>query len=464
MNIFIDSILIPKNPLILLNIKQNYFFSEMVALPLYSYNLFLILSGTFILIFSVIVFFSLKLRKRNRQILKINEDLKMTNQKLAEQKDIIRRKHLESEKFSGMLLKSADDGISFYNSSWNLKYANPAFYSLIGLDRETYHSMNIDELIHPDDRGFHEKRVQSLEISGFFESELRLKHADGHYVNLLTRSVTVKTGIGKILGALTISRDITKMRKAHDDLVKANEEVKASNRVKSSFLANLSHEIRTPLNSVVGFSNLLLADDISRETKLEYAEQINYNSEKLLQIIGDIIDLSRLEKLELKYEEASLKTIVDEISNDTRQIIKRNDKPIVLDVENHFNDKEDIIITDKFWLKRVLNHLMDNAVKFTFDGSIGFRCSLEDDNIVFRIKDTGIGINKENLVRIFEEFRQEIDGHQRPFEGLGVGLTLSKEVVERMGGQIFVQSEKGIGSEFGFYLPYKPGSGITMHH
>ena len=99
---------------------------------------------------------------------------------------------------------------------------------------------------------------------------------------------------------------------------------------------------------------------------------------------------------------------------------------------------------------------MDNAVKFTLDGSIEFSYFLENEKIVFKIKDTGIGINKENLGRVFEEFRQEIDGHHRPFEGLGIGLTLAKEVVERMGGEIFVKSEKGVGSEFSFSLPYRP--------
>jgi CheY-like chemotaxis protein len=99
---------------------------------------------------------------------------------------------------------------------------------------------------------------------------------------------------------------------------------------------------------------------------------------------------------------------------------------------------------------------MDNAVKFTLDGSIEFSYLRENDKIVFKIKDTGIGINKENLGRIFEEFRQEVDGHHRPFEGLGIGLTLAKEVVERMGGKIYVQSEKGIGSEFSFSIPYRP--------
>ncbi len=104
---------------------------------------------------------------------------------------------------------------------------------------------------------------------------------------------------------------------------------------------------------------------------------------------------------------------------------------------------------------------MDNAVKFTLEGSVRLTYAKENENLVFRIRDTGIGINKENLDHIFEEFRQEIDGHHRPFEGLGVGLTLAKEVVERMGGKIFVQSEKGVGSEFSFSIPYRPAGGST---
>jgi signal transduction histidine kinase len=293
---------------------------------------------------------------------------------------------------------------------------------------------------------------------GFFESELRLRHKDGHYINLSARSVAVRDDKGEFLGALTISRDITKLKQIHEDLVKANEEAEASNRLKSSFLANISHEIRTPLNSVVGFSNLLLSNNLTKEVKEEYIEHINHNSEKLLQIIGDIIDLSRLEssQIEITYEEASVDEIVDEVIDEARKVIKRNEKSIILNVKDQFEESADLIFTDRIWLRRVLNHLMDNAIKFTLDGSVEFSYYRENNDLFFRIKDTGIGINKENLGHIFEEFRQEIDGHQRPFEGLGIGLTLAKEIIERMGGKMYVQSEKGIGSEFSFSIPYRP--------
>jgi signal transduction histidine kinase len=254
-----------------------------------------------------------------------------------------------------------------------------------------------------------------------------------------------------------ISNDVTSLIKVREDLVHSKSEADNGNRLKASFLANISHEIRTPLNSVVGFSNLLLANDLSKETREDYIEHINYNSEKLLQIIGDIIDLSRLEssQIEITYEETSVIEVINEVIEETRQSIKRNEKPIILTFKNQFEENSDLIFTDKIWLKRVLNHLMDNAVKFTLEGSIELSFGRENNNILFRIKDTGIGINTKNLGRIFEEFSQEIDGHHRPFDGLGIGLTLAKEVLERMGGKIFVKSEKGIGSEFSFTIPYR---------
>ena len=428
------------------------------------------LTGALIILCILILIFSSKLRnanreliERNKQIEEINVNLQRTNKDLSIEKETISREYSYSEMFYRMLVQSADDGISFYDRDWNLKYANGAFYSMIGLTREQYNALNAREIVHPDDVVYENSRTEALQKNGFFETELRLKHKDGHYVNLSTRSVTVKNENADIIGALTISRDITSLKKVHEELVKANVDAEASNRLKSSFLANISHEIRTPLNSVVGFANLLLANDLTNDVKEEYIEHINHNSEKLLQIIGDIIDLSRLEssQIEITYEEASVNSIVNEIVEDARKIIKRNEKSIIINVMNMLEENGDLIFTDRIWLKRVLNHLMDNAVKFTLEGSVRLSYAKENENLVFRIKDTGIGINKENLDHIFEEFRQEIDGHHRPFEGLGVGLTLAKEVIERMGGKIFVQSEKGVGSEFSFSIPYRPAGGST---
>ena len=448
---------------------SSFHASAAVVLTSSFIDLGLTLLGTLIIICLVIIFFSVRLKKvtrdlkeRNRQILDINNDLHRLNRELEVQKELIAKEYYESEKFFRMLVQSADDGITFFDRDWSLKFSNSAFYSLIGYSRDEYETIEPQDFIHSEDHDYQARRAHTLLNTGFFESELRIRHKDGHYVNLSTRSVTVRDDNGDILGSLTILHDITKLKQAHEALIKANIESEASSRLKSSFLANISHEIRTPLNSVVGFANLLLANNLTQEVREEYIEHINYNSEKLLQIIGDIIDLSRLEssQIEISYEETSLSSIINEIIEDARHVIRRNEKPIILNVINHFADSGDLIFTDRLWLKRVLNHLMDNAVKFTLDGSIEFSYMRENDKIVFKIKDTGIGINKENLGRIFEEFRQEVDGHHRPFEGLGIGLTLAKEVVERMGGRIYVQSEKGIGSEFSFSIPYRPAGSL----
>jgi len=430
-----------------------------------SLHLLLTMLGALAVFCAVIVYFSLKMRKinrelreRNQTIEEINSKLRETNRELEEQKELLTRTYYESDKFYRSLIQSADDGISFYDREWNLKYANEAFYSIIGYDRESYHSADPSYFMHPDDADYPKRRIKDLNEKGFSVSELKLRHKDGHYVNLSTRSVIVRDESGAVFGALTVSRDISKLKQVNEELLKANLEAEMSNRLKSSFLANISHEIRTPLNSVVGFSNLLLADDITKEVREEYIEHINHNSEKLLQIIGDIIDLSRLEssQIEITYEETSVNGIVNEVAEEARKGIRRNEKPILLNVRDQFEEESDLIFTDRVWLKRVLTHLMDNAVKFTLDGTIELTYYREEGNLFFKIRDTGIGIKKENLGRIFEEFRQEIDGHHRPFEGLGIGLTLAKEVIERMGGKIFVQSEKGVGSEFSFSIPYRP--------
>jgi PAS domain S-box-containing protein len=404
-----------------------------------------------------------------KKIQKLNSILELKDKKIAEDNvKLVASKNYQnpkidneisgSERLYSILLESADDGISFYDVNGNLIFANSAFYSVIGVSKKEYEKWPENYFLHQEDVLYFDNKIKGLNTNGFYNGEIRLKHKDGHYVPLSTRSVLIKDNDGKMLGSLTISRDITSLKTVQKELIKAKEDAEVSYKLKSNFLANISHEVRTPLNSVVGFSNLLLDDDITKEAKAEYVEHINHNSEKLLQIIGDIIDLSRLEssQIEISYEEASINGIVTEVIEEARRQIRRNEKPIILTMRKVTNEMSDLIFTDQTWLKRVLNHLMDNAIKFTLEGFVELLYSKEGDNLSFKIKDTGIGINRDNLGHIFEEFKQEIDGHQRPFEGLGVGLTLAKEVVERMGGKIQVVSEKGIGSEFSFSIPFRP--------
>ena len=421
-------------------------------------------AGLLIFVCAIVVYLLLRLKKTRSDLegkcLQAEAQTQELLEKLSElkkQSELFEKEQIKAANYFRILIESADDGISFYDKDGNLKFSNSAFYSLIGLTRDSYNIETASELMHPGDRDYHSKKQVDLNEKGSFESELRLLHRDGNYVFLSTRSVIVKDESGVILGSLTISRDITKLKKEHEELIKANMVAETSNKLKSTFLANISHEVRTPLNSVVGFSNLLLADDITREVREEYFEHITYNSEKLLQIIGDIIDLSRLEssQIEINSEEVAVNQVVKEVLDEARQVIRRNEKTITVSVITPLDNNSDRILSDRVWLKRVLNHLMDNAIKFTLDGSVELSYYLQNGDLVFKIRDTGIGINKENLGRIFEEFQQEIDGHHRPFEGLGIGLTLVKEVIGKMGGKILVQSEKGIGSVFTFSIPYR---------
>ena len=428
-------------------------------------NIFLITSGAVAVLILLVTFFSYRIRRLRTEL---REGARTYSDKIPESAGTVAESPLKpedkvkdgtkAEDLSGLLLKSIDQGICYFDTADNLQYANDAVYSLTGIEKSSDFRKEFIAGLHPEHNDYQARRDESLAREGSFSSDISLRHRDGNYIILSTRSSLVKNSEGKQIGYMTVMQDITNLKKDMEEMVRHNLESEAGNRLKAGFLANISHEIRTPLNSVVGFANLLLEDNLSRETKEEYVEHINYNSEKLLQIIGDIIDLSRLSssQIEITYEEASLSALVHDVMEETKVIIRRTDKPIILTVNNKASSVNDLIFTDKIWLKRVLSHLMDNAVKFTLDGSIELMYSIENNDIVFTVKDTGIGINKENLARIFNEFSQEVGGHHRPFEGLGVGLTLAKEVVERMGGRISVRSEKGIGSEFSFNIPYRP--------
>ena len=379
--------------------------------------------------------------------------------KLVFQGKQIMQENLEIKDFYRALMQSIKDGIVYYDKQKKLRYANPAFFAITGLNKESL--TIIDDFkakLHPEHNDYFAKRSEALLKDGFYERNIVIKGCNNDYITLSTHSVVVKTESGDEIGSLTVYNDITSMSRDMEEMLKANIECEAENKLKAGFLAVISHEIRTPLNGVVGFANLLLEENLSKEDRRNYVEHINYNSEKLLQIISDIIDLSKLSssQIEITYEESSLSEIVKAVENDAKIVIKRTDKPIILNVRNNFGAVNDMIFTDRIWLRRVLNHLLDNAIKFTLNGSIDFIYSLEKGMIYFTVKDTGIGINKENLDRIFDEFKQEFAGHHRPFAGLGVGLTLAKEVVGKMGGKITVKSEKEIGSEFTFYIPYRP--------
>jgi len=241
------------------------------------------------------------------------------------------------------------------------------------------------------------------------------------------------------------------------ELKNTAEEAKAANISKSSFLANMSHEIRTPMNSIVGFSELALDDNVSTKTR-DYLEKILENSEWLLQIINDILDLSKIESGKMELENIPFN--LHELFAACRTVIMP--KAIEKGLSMHFYAEPSIgkkIYGDPTRLRQVLVNLLSNAIKFTNTGLIKMQASVKDiepDSVTmfFEIKDSGIGITAEQLEKIFDPFIQADTGTTRKYGGSGLGLPITKNIVELMGGKLVAESTPGVGSKFSFEIKF----------
>jgi len=249
---------------------------------------------------------------------------------------------------------------------------------------------------------------------------------------------------------------------SNEKLILAKEKIEESNRLKTAFIANMSHEFRTPMNGIIGFSELLKdGSKIDEETKKIYFGIIQESGRILLNLIDDIIDLSRIQssKLRLNYKEFKLTDVLDDLLSfflNERDNLKKDNIKIILEKEYDYQDL--VIYSDRNRIRQVLYNLLNNALKFTSKGIIKFGFYIESPNIVFFVKDTGIGLYEEEKEIIFDRFRQVEDYGTRKYGGSGLGLSLSKGIVENLKGSIWVDSEKDEGSTFYFSVPYNTSS------
>ncbi|SHJ86188.1 PAS domain S-box-containing protein [Tangfeifania diversioriginum] len=289
-------------------------------------------------------------------------------------------------------------------------------------------------------------------LSGEFE--ITAKSGEKRVWNFYT------TPLGKLSSGkrimLSMAPDITQRKRVQNELITAKEKAEESERLKTAFLANMSHEIRTPLNGILGFTNLLTDDgELPQTKKQEFATIINKSAEGLLKIINDILDISRLETgktgIEQKPFDASKtlstihsifqKKMADTGKKDVELIVKKPETPLVLN-------------TDENRLMQIFSNLLDNALRFTSEGSVTFGISqVIEGKAEFFVADTGTGIPKEKHGKIFDRFSQADDSSTRSYGGTGLGLSIVKKLLELMDTEITVESEPGKGSVFRFRLP-----------
>ena len=232
------------------------------------------------------------------------------------------------------------------------------------------------------------------------------------------------------------------------------QKAKTADKLKSAFLANMSHEIRTPLNAIVGFSNLLADGTIKDEEKEQYVSIINSSNETLLQLIDDILDVSMIEANQMKINKInfSVNELLLNLQRTYSPILKEKKKDAV-QLKLHHPGESYWITSDQIRINQVLVNLLNNAIKFTTEGSIEIGFEPEGDRLKFYVKDTGIGIEEAHIAHLFDRFYKIEDNNRKLYRGTGIGLYLSKKIVEMLGGQIQVASVFGEGSVFSFYIP-----------
>jgi len=271
------------------------------------------------------------------------------------------------------------------------------------------------------------------------------------------RAYPVLDESGKLFRVIEHIRDITERKKFVDELEKSKERAEESDRLKSAFLANMSHEIRTPMNAILGFTQLLKTSSLNAAKKNEYIGIIQNSGNHLLDIINDIIDISKIDAKQLDIVETNfdLNLFLLEIYQLFQSLIiqkKQSELELILSNE----EAADIVISsDKTRLRQILLNLIGNSIKFTAEGRVEFGYKVKEQSLLFFVKDTGIGMSEKELAFVFDRFRQGDESSNRPFGGTGLGLAISKEFVELLEGKIWAESVKGEGATFYFTIPLK---------
>ncbi len=304
-----------------------------------------------------------------------------------------------------------------------------------------------------------EKLAKKLKINEFYG--MSLMRGGRLFGSILILSLGEKLRDKHFIETFIYQSAIALHRKQlENELIEARKAAEESDRLKTSFLANMSHEIRTPMNGILGLAEMLNKHNIEPGKAREYLNMISANGKLLLNLVNDIIDISKIEsrQVDLFENQFSLKELFEEVYYiiSAERMVKRKEKVELL-MECKLDENQQLITGDQSKLKQILINLIGNAFKFTQDGSVLFGCEIKQNKeLQFYVKDTGIGIPEDKKDAIFERFTQADQSMTRAYSGSGLGLAISKGFVELMKGSIWVESRAGEGSQFYFKIPYKP--------
>jgi len=377
----------------------------------------------------------------------------------------------ESEERLRLTLEETQIGTFDWDIKKDVYQVSDTYYTMLGYKPKEGYADRDEWLIriHPDDRDMVTKKIQTV-INGLesnYQYEARLKNADGLYRWIYVIGHIIKWDENnKPVRLIGVRIDITERKFAEKELIEAKEKAEESDRLKSAFLSNMSHEIRTPMNGILGFTELLKEQLLTGEQQQEYISIIEKSGARLLNIINDIVSISRIEsgQIELSISETNINELIEYIFNFFKP--DADYKKLHLSYKNALPEMEAMIKTDIEKVTAILTNLVNNAIKFTYEGSIEFGYEKKGNWLEFFVKDTGIGVPHAQKELIFERFRQGSESLTRNYEGAGLGLSISKAYVEIIGGKIWIESDSdnpissgsGVnnGSTFHFTIPYYP--------
>ena len=384
------------------------------------------------------------------------------NIEIALYKHKMEKKLKESEQWLATTLKSIGEAVMTTDKNGVIKTMNPFAEALTGWKQEDASGKSLETIFNviSEDTGKQAenpvtKLIREGSFYGLAENTILITK-EGAKIPVEIIGSLIKDDIANIIGIVLVFYDIIE-RKRVEEIQRENEYLTYASKIKSDFLANMSHELRSPLNAVIGFSELLKMNTAGElnEKQQHYISDILTSGKHLLDLINDILDLSKVEagKIELVIE----KVHVPQAINEGLTLVKEKAMKHNISLKVELDPELEFVEVDKRRLKQILFNLLSNAVKFSKPegGTVTVKTRKEGDMAQISVSDTGVGIRKENMGKLFKKFEQISAGITKKYGGSGLGLLISKKLVELHGGTIMAESEFGKGSTFTFLLPLK---------